>query len=420
MAGTSSSAKQWEGADTRSKEAKHTPLNSTERYMIREDMLMLFETRRDALHLIHASRKEKPVVGDSSPSIHVVSSFRKGVSSASNLSIEDTLVELDVEEYRIMVDGRLDSLSRKCSGAVIDIPTSQKCVDVPGENLQDISQSFTRTTLHDDEIHVVAFHKPFAPLTAEEEEEVSVALNGPNSKYDNSWSGTSEHFIDDDAYAGENCWSCMKNPILKLLETSCDVYYLVINLYLELLKEREIRNPKQFLRCHFFNTFFYKKLASGMNGYDFKAVRRWTTYKKIGYGIIECDKVKSVTNFSVIPLGIVNVLSAMIFVPIHKEIHWCLAVISVREKKFQYLDSLRGMDHQVLEVLARYLADEVKDKSGKFMDFSSWEQELVVDLPEQQNGWDCGMFMIKYADFYSQGMSLSFSQVNFPNDVFQF
>ncbi|EMS57112.1 Ubiquitin-like-specific protease ESD4 [Triticum urartu] len=33
----------------------------------------------------------------------------------------------------------------------------------------------------------------------------------------------------------------------------------VINLYLELLKERGMREPKRFLKCHFFNTFFYKK-----------------------------------------------------------------------------------------------------------------------------------------------------------------
>lgn len=34
----------------------------------------------------------------------------------------------------------------------------------------------------------------------------------------------------------------------------------VINLYLELLKEREKRDPQKFLKCHFFNTFFYKKV----------------------------------------------------------------------------------------------------------------------------------------------------------------
>ncbi|ONI28276.1 hypothetical protein PRUPE_1G135200 [Prunus persica] len=33
----------------------------------------------------------------------------------------------------------------------------------------------------------------------------------------------------------------------------------VINVYFELLKEREKREPQNFLKCHFFNTFFYKK-----------------------------------------------------------------------------------------------------------------------------------------------------------------
>lgn len=39
------------------------------------------------------------------------------------------------------------------------------------------------------------------------------------------------------------------------------LYFQVINLYLELLKEREKRDPKKFLKCHFFNTFFYKKVG---------------------------------------------------------------------------------------------------------------------------------------------------------------
>ena len=34
----------------------------------------------------------------------------------------------------------------------------------------------------------------------------------------------------------------------------------VINVYMELLKERELRNPEKFLKCHFFNTFFYNKV----------------------------------------------------------------------------------------------------------------------------------------------------------------
>lgn len=40
-----------------------------------------------------------------------------------------------------------------------------------------------------------------------------------------------------------------------------------------------------------------------------------------------------------------------IFIPIHKEIHWCLAVINKKDEKFQYLDSLRGRDKKVMTVL---------------------------------------------------------------------
>lgn len=31
--------------------------------------------------------------------------------------------------------------------------------------------------------------------------------------------------------------------------------------------------------------------------------------------------------------------------------------------------------------------DEVKDKSGKDIDVSAWEQDFVEDLPEQKNGY---------------------------------
>ena len=47
-----------------------------------------------------------------------------------------------------------------------------------------------------------------------------------------------------------------------------------------------------------------------------------------------------------------NVLTVVqILVPIHQDIHWCLAVINIRDKRFEYLDSLKGQDKNVLQVL---------------------------------------------------------------------
>lgn len=220
--------------------------------------------------------------------------------------------------------------------------------------------------------------EPFIPLMDEEEAEVQRALSGNRRKV------LVNHEDSGIQITGETLW-CLR-PGAWLNDE-------VINLYLELLKEREKRDPRKFLKCHFFNTFFYKKLISGRSGYDYKAVRRWTTQKKLGYSLIDCDKI---------------------FVPIHQEIHWCLAIINKKDEKFQYLDSLGGRDSRVLNALARYIVDEVKDKCGKVIDVSSWEQEYVLDLPAQENGFDCGMFMIKYADFYSRGFELCFDQDHMP------
>ncbi|CAA0834822.1 Ubiquitin-like-specific protease ESD4 [Striga hermonthica] len=219
----------------------------------------------------------------------------------------------------------------------------------------------------------------FVPITDEEEELVASALSNFNWEkvvvsHDNS-------NID---ISGE------KLQCLRLQKWLNDE---VINLYLYLLKEREEREPQKFLKCHFFNTFFYKKLISGIDGYNFQAVRRWTTQKKLGYHLLDCEKI---------------------FVPIHQVAHWCLAIINNKDKKFEYLDSLKGFDSQVMSALSRYYVDEVKDKIGKDIDVSSWEQVFVTNLPEQENGFDCGMFMIKYMDFYSRDIGLCFNQSDMP------
>ncbi|XP_076891484.1 ubiquitin-like-specific protease ESD4 [Bidens hawaiensis] len=221
--------------------------------------------------------------------------------------------------------------------------------------------------------------EPFRPLTEDDKDMVTIALSNASRRkvlvtHDNS----------NITITGE---------VLQCLRPGAWLNDEVINVYLELLKEREKKEPKKFLKCHFHNTFFYKKLISGKTGYDYKSVRRWTTQKKLGYSLHDCDNI---------------------FIPVHKEIHWCLAVINKKEEKFQYLDSLGGTDKQVMTVLAKYFVDEVKDKNGEDIDVTCWQQEYVTDLPNQENGFDCGVFMIKYADFYSRDIGLCFKQEHMP------
>ncbi|KAG0495718.1 hypothetical protein HPP92_000409 [Vanilla planifolia] len=215
----------------------------------------------------------------------------------------------------------------------------------------------------------------FQPLEDVELEEISHALYGCNS-YEILVIHEPSHIT-------------ITRKVLQCLRPGCWLNDEVINLYLELLMERERREPKKFLKCHFFNTFFCKKLTSGVNGYDFSAVRRWTTQKKLGYALVECDKL---------------------FVPIHKTEHWCLVVIDIKDQAFLYLDSLGGVDTSVLKFMECYLVEEASDKSGKVINTSSWKKGSINDLPKQKNGWDCGMFMLKYTDFYSRGLNLHFDQ----------
>ncbi|XVF28313.1 hypothetical protein REPUB_Repub15cG0018700 [Reevesia pubescens] len=193
--------------------------------------------------------------------------------------------------------------------------------------------------------------EPFIPLTEEEMAEVSSAFSAKNRNRI--------------LISHENSSIDIRGEILQCLKPCQWLNDEVINLYLELLKERENREPKKYLKCHFFNTFFYKKLVNPESGYNYRAVKRWTSQRKLGYCLFDCDKI---------------------FVPIHKDIHWCLAVINKKDQKFQYLDSLRGRDARVLSALAKYFVEEVRDKSGKVINVSTWEQEYVEDLPAQENG----------------------------------
>ncbi|KAI3920344.1 hypothetical protein MKX01_000683 [Papaver californicum] len=261
----------------------------------------------------------------------------------------------------------MDALSQLPVTSIICIQSVPKKIDAPAKKQKHLKRPEEGVS------------EPFVPLTEVEQSQVSFAF----AKF-NRQKILVTHQKSNIEITGQ---------ILQCLKPGVWLNDEVINVYFGLLKEREQREPKKFLKCHFFNTFFYTKLISARDGYDFKSVRRWTTQRKIGYRLLECDKI---------------------FVPIHRQMHWCLAVINKKDRKFQYLDTLQGMDYQVLKHLARYYVDEVKDKSGEDINTNSWKLEYAYDIPHQENGSDCGMFMIKYADFYSRGVGLCFSQKHMP------
>ena len=117
-------------------------------------------------------------------------------------------------------------------------------------------------------------------------------------------------------------------------------------------------------KVHFFNTFFVKKMCDGDEGYNYNAVRRWTTKKKLG-----TISWRRETRH-----------------PVHQGIHWVLAVVDLTAKKIVFYDSLLGGDKGLVEHLKRWVRDEYQNKREVAVETSGWTAETPKNIPKQMNG----------------------------------
>ncbi|KAK2079524.1 hypothetical protein QBZ16_001918 [Prototheca wickerhamii] len=175
----------------------------------------------------------------------------------------------------------------------------------------------------------------------------------------------------------------------------------VINLSMALLQARDAAaRGGAAPRTHFFPTFFCNKLYKD-GGYDYLAVRRWTLPKRLkaagqpSQSVLDCDRI---------------------VVPVHQGIHWTCAVVDLGKKELRYYDALLvgwGRDEACLEALARWLRDEYRDKRKEEReDVLTWPRLYPQAIPRQLNGWDCGMFLIQFADHLGRGADMTFTQAD--------
>lgn len=149
---------------------------------------------------------------------------------------------------------------------------------------------------------------------------------------------------------------------------------------MELLAERSKLNDS-LPKVHAMNTFFLTTLMR--SGYS--SVRRWT--RKV-----------DIFSFDIVP------------VPVHKGVHWCMAIIHMKNKTIKYYDSMGAPDNAVLNALTNYLGEESRDKKKCEFDWTGWSTENVRDIPQQENGSDCGVFSCMFAEFITRDRPLVFSQ----------
>lgn len=131
-----------------------------------------------------------------------------------------------------------------------------------------------------------------------------------------------------------------------------------------------------------------------------------------------------------------------VFVPINLDNrHWTLSVVNVQRKTISYYDSAGGgkvnmgccpasygtpEDH--MKRILAYLSKEHQDKKDeplpegwKINPVGQSEDVLIPQgrIPQQQNGYDCGVFVCKYADCISRGEPLTFTQSDITNNYYR-
>ncbi|KAH7817210.1 putative sentrin-specific protease 1 [Monocercomonoides exilis] len=216
--------------------------------------------------------------------------------------------------------------------------------------------------------------------------------------------------------------------------------------------------------CYATNTFFYGKVSEGGVGYNYDMVKRWTRRRKafvfyerevlinnssfISKISLSSSSSSSSISHSNVPNKIKLLLPLFdkIVVPIHRFSHWTLCVINLRLRRFEYYDSLKGSGENVVATLRRWVKDEINDKGIKIWrlqessaaslsgagkggsdvrveeemsreekeayaaEIERWPLYRPAQMPVQENGCDCGMFMLLSCDCVMRNSSLNFSQ----------
>ena len=163
----------------------------------------------------------------------------------------------------------------------------------------------------------------------------------------------------------------------------------IVEMYMQMVAKRSIdnrcfRNLRK-PRIYCMSTFFFLNLI--MRGAE--AVSKWT---------------KDVDIFSY----------DVLLIPIHLEMHWCVATVDFRAPGVFYYDSMGGHNMPALSAILEYLRQEHIKKKGAELDLAKFAKE-IADCPQQQNGADCGIFACKVADFISREVPVNnFGQEDMP------
>ena len=166
---------------------------------------------------------------------------------------------------------------------------------------------------------------------------------------------------------------------LRTLEAPNWINDNVVNIWMSMILERSATN--QNFSTYIFSSFFYPSLKK--HGHE--GVAHWTRRNDIfKYDIL--------------------------LVPIHLGQHWCLVKVDFRLMTVASFDSLGERNERCLEEINQYLHTEHQAKKGSSLHPGAFKKKIMRGIPQQQNFYDCGVFMCRYAEALTRDAPFDFDQ----------
>ncbi|KAL1986951.1 hypothetical protein VTN96DRAFT_5107 [Rasamsonia emersonii] len=203
------------------------------------------------------------------------------------------------------------------------------------------------------------------PLSPQWEARVADAMSAPNSRQ-------LATTLNGDPLTRRDLASC-HTPEAWLNDEVINAYLLLLVDYLRRVSGNAGRLDRP--KYHAFNSFFYSNLRD--RGYE--SVRRWATRAKIGgEALLDVD---------------------MVFVPVHNSAHWTLLVVRPATRSIEYYDSLGSRSLAHVNNIKKWLRGELGDHYVE----EEWAV-LPSNSPQQDNGSDCGVFLLTTAKALAVGL----------------
>ncbi|KAH1156504.1 hypothetical protein AAZX31_18G260600 [Glycine max] len=206
---------------------------------------------------------------------------------------------------------------------------------------------------------------------------------------------------------------CIRKSDIELLQPQKCLNDNIIDFYIKYLINK-LPTDKQD-RFHFFNCFFFPKLVDLSTDNPSIASDGKAAFQRVS------KLTRKVNLFE----------KNYIFIPINYSLHWSLIVIchpaevmtcyrdeetkgSPKEACILHMDSRKGIHQDLHNVFQSYLCEEWKERHNNVRDdVSSIFLDLPfvpLELPQQQNAYDCGIFLLHYVERFLEQAPINFNR----------